>query len=232
MNAERIDSNPRRGRGWSRWLAIAGVASMLSMVAAAIWLRGIRQEVQCRVDVLSWGGEVAVRPSGPAWLGRLLDPRYAEEVIRVLLINTNVSAEELKRLQVFDALEELVLYQSAIGDESMQHVAKLRNLRRLNLYRTEVSEAGLVQLRELPRLEEIWIGPQASNRELEALAGIPTLKSINVNGAPEIDERGLEALKKLPSLQAVRISGASISPAALDSFRRELPDVILQVTDL
>lgn len=226
------DPQPRPKSWRGRIFMAAAVASMLLMLAAAMWLRGYRQEVQVRIDVLAWGGDIDVRDRGPSWLGRLLDPRYAEEVIHVRLINTNVTAADLERLSAFDALEELVLYQSSIGDDAMPIVAKLDSVRRLNLYRTDVTEAGLVALKNMPRLEEIWIGPQTSIREFQALSQISSLTTINVNGGKDIDERALESLKQLPSLEAIRISGGcSISPEAQQAFRAAKPGVVLHITD-
>lgn len=217
----RAVSAQRSRLGWT--LAALCLAVLLS--SAAAWLYVRRGVVQNRLDVLAMGGEVEVRQGGWPWLNSILDPRYFEEVVSVRLHNVDLTPNDAAKLQAFAELEELFLHQSRMTNDVLREVAKLGRLRLLNLISTDVTADGLVHLRELPRLERIWIGPHATNRELKALAQIESLKEINVMFSPEVDDEGLAELEKLESLENLRMADSAISPSAVESFRRSRPDV-------
>lgn len=231
MKSQDSAGAPRRSvTGRARLLLFIAALSMAGMLFLSTWLSGLRQAIQLRAEITKWGGEIETRSNDSSWLA-WIDPRYAEDVVGVRLINLNLTPADLARLTEFDALNELVLYQSTVADDAMPVVAQLTQLRKLNLLHTEVSDAGLVHLRELSNLEEIWLGPSTTNRELEAVARIRALKAINVVAAAGIDERGLNALRELSALEVVRVSGdCSVSAEFRAAFGQARPDVRLLIS--
>jgi hypothetical protein len=213
------------------WWSLAALVLFVLLIAAAMWLADQRAILQCRLDVISWGGELDVQPAENSILA-WLDPRYSEDVVGVHLFNTDVKDEDLSRLTVFKSLELLALNQTTISDSAMENVAQLSSVRRLNLYDTAISGTGLALLEDMPNLEEIWVGPSITNREMIALGRIKSLRTINVYSSPAVDDSGLEALRQLPELDILRISESAISAAAAAEFERANPGVLVRLLKL
>ena len=77
----------------------------------------------------------------------------------------------------------------------MAHLAKLRNLRFLNLGGTGVSSAGFVHLKQLVNLSSLFLDdmPQLTDDALDHIKDLPKLKSLQL-GSTGITDAGLEKL--------------------------------------
>ncbi len=68
--------------------------------------------------------------------------------------NPDITDAGLAQLEGLDKLEYLNLFATGIGDEGLQRVAGLKALRRLYVWQTKVTDAGVAKLQEaLPDLE-------------------------------------------------------------------------------
>lgn len=88
----------------------------------------------------------------------------------------------LKIAANFPRLRELILYRSAVND---QHLATLeqgfQHLHWLSLNETNITDAGIQHLRNLPRLQQLNLQhTNITNRSVTDLAAIPRLKELSV----------------------------------------------------
>jgi hypothetical protein len=90
-------------------------------------------------------------------------------------------------------LKELELVRTRTGDEAMPVIGQLKQLERLNLDYTAVSDAGLGELAGLPLVELRLDSAKITDAGVEKLK-IPTLKILNVYHTL-VSETGYKALK-------------------------------------
>lgn len=93
----------------------------------------------------------------------------------------------------------LDLGRTKVGDQGMQVVGGLRQLRRLHLQNTAVGDAGVAALASLQRLEYL-----------------------NLYGS-KLTDRGLAALAPLRSLRRLFVWQTAVTAAGVDALQRELP---------
>ena len=53
--------------------------------------------------------------------------------------------------------QKLHLENTAVTDQTLQHIGKLENLEYLNLYGTKVTDAGLENLKSLKKLKKLYV---------------------------------------------------------------------------
>jgi len=103
-------------------------------------------------------------------------PRLAQ--LRGLkLYGTNFSGDGLENLP---RLEVLDLSNTYVADDDLKNVARMRNLRELDLFRTNVTSTGLAQLCDLPNLRALAVGSWAisERRWLITDAAVPSLSRL------------------------------------------------------
>lgn len=93
----------------------------------------------------------------------------------------------------------LRLDNTAITDETLAQVGKLKNLVRLNLSGTNVTSTGMIALQSLKNLEYINI--------------------VNT----KVDDKGLLTLATIPSLKSIYCWNSQISAAGTENFKKKMP---------
>lgn len=89
----------------------------------------------------------------------------------------------MANLKGWKQLERLNLRGTDVTDTSLSYVGELTNLRSLDLSFTQVTDNGLDHLGNLTRLEELAIGGnKVTGAGLQVLRLLPNLRSLNVNG--------------------------------------------------
>lgn len=150
---------------------------------------------------------------------------------KLRLARNQVSDSGLETLSVCLALEELDLSEdSLITDAGMVHLAKLRELKKLNLWRVQISDEGALLLAPLTKLE--WLN--LDNTKLSD-AGLPVLKNMNALtflhlGSTQITAAGAPALFHLKSLKDLKITRTALgsNDAAVDELKKNLPHTAIQ----
>ena len=90
------------------------------------------------------------------------------------------------------------------------HVAKLPNLRQLELAQTAVTSEGLRALESAPSLQELTLmGPQFDDKTLEILKRLRNLRQLAIHGGSVTDE-GLKHLIDYPVLESFVVSASPI----------------------
>src|ERR1043165_7811706 len=106
---------------------------------------------------------------------------FAQHPITNLTIAGGNVNKLLSELTVLDRLQSLVLRQSNVADEGLKKLAQAKNLRSLNLGDTRVSDAELKNLASLDNLEELVLHrTQVTGSGMKDLAGLKKLQALVV----------------------------------------------------
>lgn len=136
------------------------------------------------------------QPPGPAWLRWLIGDDYFRTVVgaRHLTHETIPYVRDLPQLGGFVNLDPNV------RDEDLLLLARATKLQGLNLScnKSELTDAGLQNLRGLANLEQLWLGDKMTGVGLTHLRELPNLRSVACEGATAA---GLEQAAALPALE-------------------------------
>jgi len=150
---------------------------------------------------------------------------------KLRLARNQVTDAGLETLSVCSSLEELDLSEdSLITDAGMAYLAKLRELKKLNLWRVQISDHGALMLAPLTKLE--WLN--LDNTKLSD-SGLPVLKNMTALtflhlGSTQITAVGAPELFHLKSLKDLKITRTALgsSDAAVAELKKNLPDTAIQ----
>jgi internalin A len=141
---------------------------------------------------------------------------------------------KLERLELLSA--------SKVTNAGLLHIAKLTELRRLDLGARKVTDAGLLQLRGFVHLRRLYLGGTSikgsafrdlpwkaqieglggeffSDENVECLDGFNMLGELNLGGS-KITDKGLQRLPALPKLKSLDLQSTSVSDGGLAELAR------------
>jgi internalin A len=105
----------------------------------------------------------------------------------------------LERLAGLTRLERLDMCGTTVTDEGMKHIAKLDRLTYLNFNQTKVSDAGLKHLAGLTRLTRLQLdNTGVTDDAIDDLSKITTLTNLKLDGCPISADAAARLQKKLP----------------------------------
>lgn len=140
---------------------------------------------------------------------------------KLRLARNQVSDAGLDKLSVCSWLEELDLSEDALlTDTGMAHIAKLTALKKLNLWRVQISDDGALKLAPLTKL--VWLNldnTKLSDAGLSLLKDMKTLTFLHL-GSTQITAAGAPDLFHLTSLRDLKITRTAL--AASDTAVAEL----------
>lgn len=163
---------------------------------------------------------------GHTAIGDAALPRIAAlAALRTLVLTrTAASPEALCRLAALPALEQLYLDQTAADDTVTAALGGATGhatgaLRVLHLEGSQVSDAGVAALHDLPELDELTLGDTRIHDAID-LAAWPRLRTLSLVGLA-ISDPALPPLAARPSLVALDLSATDIrDPAPLAALPR------------
>ena len=107
-------------------------------------------------------------------------------------------------------------------DADMPQVGLFKNLERLSLFETEVTDAGLHELRGLTQLDTLTLsGTNISSAGLLNLASLKKLKRLYLDDT-SINDEGLTHLKGLENLAYLDLSGTSVTVKGVETLAAAL----------
>ena len=150
---------------------------------------------------------------------------------KLRLARNQVSDASLETLSTCSSLEELDLSEdSLITNAGMAHLAKLPGLKKLNLWRVQISDDGALLLAPLTKL--LWLN--LDNTKLSD-AGLPLLQNMKALtflhlGSTQITAAGAPALFHLSTLKDLKITRTALgsSNTAVAELKKHLPDTAIQ----
>lgn len=136
--------------------------------------------------------------------------------------NEKVVDETLRLISSFSELTDLSLESTNVGDRGVAHLAELRRLEWLNLYRTKITDAALETLSGIPSLTHLPIGETAvTDKGVALLVKLPGLQYLGLRGN-RISDAAIADLVKLKSLTGLHLGETEVTDKALPSLA-ELP---------
>src|SRR5258708_8245383 len=163
-------------------------------------------------------------------LGGRVDRDAAGEITGVHLRGTWVSDTELLNLARLRKVERLDLSHPRITDEGVLHLKTARQIKDLNLYYAEqVTDQGMTAIREWKELKRLNLrGTRVSDGSLAIVGGLTQLEALDI-AYTEFTDNGLDALVPLTQLKALAIGRSKLGKNALEVLRLlptlELPDL-------
>lgn len=112
-------------------------------------------------------------------------------------------------------LSAVVLSGTATTDAALVNLGELKALLSLRLDHTNVTDAGLAQIKRFKTLKNLMIGPGISDKGLVHLDGMTSLRRIFIERANQITNKGLARIKGLRDLSQLSIIGAKVNDDGL-----------------
>ncbi len=153
-------------------------------------------------------------------LGGRVDRDAAGEITGVHLRGTWVSDTELLNLARLPKLERLDLSHTRITDEGVLHLKTARQIKDLNLYYAEqVTDQGMTAIREWKELKRLNLrGTRVSDGSLAIVGGLTQLEALDI-AYTEFTDNGLDALVPLTQLKELAIGRSKLGKNALEVLR-------------
>ena len=208
-----------------RTLLVGVTLTCFLLTAAPFEARQYHQRKgRARQHIVSLGGTVETagyinRPSpGTNWLSEKLgytEPR--ESLWNVTLAGASLSVNDVERLSRCDWIVVLNLSNTNFGDDALDHVARLTNLRGLKLANTQVTDAGLMKLKSLSQLRLLGVVGTAASYD-----GLAKLERAN----PDTNFQEQLAISRVRARGIVVDSGSYLShPGTRDSLQSTIAGV-------
>jgi Leucine-rich repeat (LRR) protein len=136
------------------------------------------------------------------------------------------TADALAHLRGWQALERLSLRGTRVTSKALEHISRLQGLRSLDLGYTQIDDANLDLLAELPRLETLGLGGnRVSAAGLAQLRLLKNLRHLDLSGVQRVDsgEWGivlnpgtLAEIGGLTGLRSLSLAGATLADTGAD----------------
>lgn len=126
-----------------------------------------------------------------------------------------VTDDTLRLFTPLAKLERLILDGTSVGDEGLLHLKELIGLRELFLDDTRrITDRGLAALSGMTNLTELRLKrQQLTDAGLIRLQTLTSLEKLRIAYNTAVTDMGLPALSKLPALRYVNAVGTAITPA-------------------
>jgi hypothetical protein len=111
-----------------------------------------------------------------------------------------------------------------VTDLGLAKIAKLKNLRRLNVNGARLTPEGLKVLQTLPHLERlnVWNCAGLDDEAARVLSGVPTLAILDMSYTP-VGDTGLRHLSSLKNLRNLYLTETQVTPEGVQAFKKTRP---------
>ena len=149
---------------------------------------------------------------------------------KLRLAGNQISAAGLKNLPKLRELEELDLSEcSQILDDAMAPFAEMKKLKKLNLWRVNLSDKGIEPLAGLAQLESLNLdNTRLSDGGMKYLGGMTKLTFLHL-GSTLITDSGLSHLNALKSLKDLKLTRTAVTQKGVDELKMHLPSTAIQL---
>jgi hypothetical protein len=164
------------------------------------------------------------RPPAPTWLRKLLGDCFFADIVFVCFHDAQFDDAWLERIAGLDHLQVLGLADDEhITDAGLKHIKKFRQLRRLILAGTKISDSGLAMINDLPDLRALYLDNTIiTDAGLEHVQKMVKLEDLKLS-CTRVSDRGLERLSMLTQLRALWLDGTGVTGAGVTKLERFLP---------
>jgi hypothetical protein len=143
----------------------------------------------------------------------------------------NLSLDCLAHLTAWHKLQFLAIQEPRVTNEWLPKIQTLSSLRGIGVPNSDVTDAGLVHLRNLP-LEVINLyGCRLTSQGIENLGEMPTLRDLNIYGA-EIGNDDLDLLARFSRLEGIWLGATMVTDEGIAKLAEFRSLRSVQLTDL
>ena len=122
-------------------------------------------------------------------------------------------------------LQRLMLRDTLVTDDGLKYLKDLTNLEELDLSGTRVTAAALEYLSNLKALRRLsLLGVQVPDASMEILAGMKSLQVLNLYRTL-VTNSGLAKLQSLKNLSDIDVRYSRVTPNGVEALRSALPEV-------
>lgn len=213
----------RRLRENAIWAALACFA----IAALAILWRS----TSTPTSVLEERTPAGIVSSKPEWLQALVDTNKgarvevdaAGRVREIVLLDVELSAEDLSRVAEFHELEVLYLSSCDVSDSDVERLGSFSDIRILGLDSNPIGDAALAFLVELRSVQVLDIrNTNVTDHGCAQLGQMLQLRELRLSNT-SVTDRCVPALASLRELEEVWIDGTGITESGASELRDELP---------
>lgn len=139
---------------------------------------------------------------------------------------TDATVNHLAGLTKLDRLE---IARCGITGKCLAHLQELNQLRILKFYNTKIDDEGLVHLAGLKELQYLsLLGTRITDEGLVHLSGLPKLDSLVLSWTAITDE-GLQKLADFSSLRRIELKQTRVTAAGISRFQQAHPGVTVEI---
>lgn len=200
---------------WKKLLVAALLIPLLAFIILEGLLLASHQKVEAkRRALVAAGGSTKTEKHVPAWLQSIKGDDFHTFLDEVVLTELEfkgpeIGDEQLQLVEGLDDLRNLDLSRSNVTSEGLKHLSGLKNLRMLNLLGTQVSD--LTPLESLPHLEQLILEhSQVRDANLVSLSKWPDLFELNA-GYLDLTDVGFGHIGGCTNLTILGLSGAEMT---------------------
>ncbi len=146
------------------------------------------------------------------------NPKQAKAIAEIEKLGGNVIVDEKSQ-----AVIGVSLRKTKVTDAELVLLRGLTRLEEIDLGKTGVTDAGLVHLKGLAKLQ--WLGLQETKITDAGLVHLQGLTKLQWVGLAEtkVTDVGLEHLKKLTKLQSLYLGDTKVTKQGVQKFQQALP---------
>lgn len=190
--------------------ASAGALIIVLLIGLVFWIRQVQKQQaviaalnEIQIEELIYS--VAAEPIGVASRGfsKVREPvRF--ETHGPKWLRSKLGEERCRNW--IDMPIEVDLTRSEVADADLSQLAQLPNLKRLDLWATKISDAGVASLRSLGSLEELRLESfHVTDFGMDFVATLPNLQVLTLESA-SITDAGVQKLPKLSKLKKLHLT--------------------------
>lgn len=149
---------------------------------------------------------------------------------KLRLARNQIDAVGIAGLPKITGLEELDLSECAqLFDDAMPPLGELKNLKKLNLWRLNISDVGIEPLQNLTAMESLNLdNTRLSDAGMSYLSGMKNLTFLHL-GSTQITDEGLTALSGLTRLEDLKVTRTAVTKDGVAELAKSLPKTTIQL---
>jgi hypothetical protein len=244
---------PTRAATWRRWLGRSLLVIALATLAYGAlvgWLwRDWRRE-QAAVAVLDRvGAQHRTSDAAAPWARRLLPARWQflrNRVISFNMLSIGDVREDLSPLRRLRHVIHIHVQGAALGDSFVSCLAEMDDIATLQLESADITDDGLANLPDLPRLQALFLGgnravtdhglervlrlhrlewlglndTSISSAGAARLGKLKRLRSLTLGPNRSINDEVLPVVARLPALEKLDLISTAVTDAGIAQLRR------------
>ena len=110
------------------------------------------------------------------------------------------------------------------SDSDLAQLGHWPELRRLDIFSDKITDSGLINLKELEGLQQLYLATRITNAGLVHLSGLTELRELNLVFF-NFTEGGLTPLKELKKLRTLYLWEVKVPESELKDLRKALPNL-------